>query len=60
MQMSVRGSVLNTRVKYIILKFIVWGQRKMAQNVPSDHHVTILFFLFAYVECYVVADLSEL
>ena len=27
------------------------GHRKTAQNVPCDHHVTILFFLFAYVEC---------
>jgi len=27
-----------------------WGHRKTAQNVPCDHHVTILFFLFAYVE----------
>ena len=28
-----------------------WGHRKTPQNVPCDHHVTILFFLFAYVEC---------
>ena len=26
----------------------------MAQNVPCDRHVTILFFVFAYVECSVV------
>ena len=38
---------------YIILKFMFWGHMKTAQ---TDHHVTILFFLFAYVECnFVVA-----
>ena len=32
------------------------GHKKTAQYVPCDHHVTILFFLFAYVECnFVVA-----
>ena len=30
------------------------GHMNTAQNVPYDDHVTILFFLFAYVECNVV------
>ena len=37
-----------------IISFMFRGQTKTAQNVPCDHHVTILFFLFAYVECNVL------
>ena len=36
---------------YIISKFMFWGHMKTAQNVPCDHHVTILFLLFDYEEC---------
>ena len=31
-----------------------WGHRKTAQNMSCDHNVTILFFVFTYVECNVV------
>ena len=41
---------INIYILYIT-KFMFLGHRKMTQNVPCDHHVTILVFLFAYVEC---------